>query len=95
MSDSQVQNKSASFISSLLVKSALIILLFFLYTAVMWFWDSQNIITKIAGAFSIILCFISIFMPVKDKDFKYVLISVASLVIIFYASQWLGYAIKT
>ena len=80
---------------SLLIKSALIFWLLFLYVAVMWFWDSQNIITKISGFSALLLCFISLFMPVKDKNFKRALFFVAGLSVLFYASQWLEYAFRT
>ena len=95
MEENKQQNEAANIVASLFVKSALIFWLFFLYIAVMWFWDHQNIITKISGSLAIFVCFVTLFMPIKDKHFKYMLLSIAGLSVLFYASQWLVYAFKT
>ena len=95
MEEPQHQNEVANFATSLLIKSALVFWLLFLYVAVMWFWDSQNFITKISGFSALLLCFVSLFMSVKDKHFKRMLLFVVGLSVLFYASQWLEYAFKT
>lgn len=89
MEEPEQLNKSAILVASILIKSFLIFWLFFLYVAVMWFWDSQNLITKISGFSALLLCFVSLFMSVKDKYFKRVLSFVAGLTVLFYAAQWL------
>ena len=89
------ESKAASLVASLLIKAVSLFWLLFLYVAVMWFWGSQNIITGISGASALLLCFISLFVPVNDKYFKFVLSIIVLLSILFYASQWLWRVYKT
>ena len=89
MEDPEQLNESGILVASILIKSFLVFFLFFLYVSVTWFLDSQNFITKIFGLSALILCFVSLFMSVKDKHFKRVLSFIAAFTIIFYASHWL------
>jgi len=89
MEESEQPTKQAILVASILIKSFLIFWLFFLYVAVTWFWDSQNLITKIFGLSALILCFVSLFMSVIDKYYKRVLSLIAVFTILFYVTQWI------
>jgi len=65
-------------------KLLLVLWLFFIYVAVLWFWDYQSLIEKITGSAALFLSFIILFIPFEDKKFKQLMVLIIGFSSIFF-----------